>query len=318
MVEWRILRRIQKKAYSDLEATSDCTLSPITVPIAKVSTGEAIQIETFDCFGGVVKPGHDLNAAIGDETRLFDNPITGPIFVEGAERGDTLVVEVLGIDLPEVGVTTTVPGFGALEGWLTQTPAITKFSHIIDDKIRFPVGKGQIIEVDLCPFIGTIGVAPESESVSTTTPGKHGGNMDVSDVCVGNKLYLPVAVEGALFGLGDVHAAQGDGEICGTAVEVPAIITLRFDLLKRHTIEWPRIESDQEIMTVCSARPLEDAARLAFKEMIKWLRRDFGVGTYEAYMLLSVAGSARLAQIVDPLYTVVAKLRKSILEQLRR
>ena len=112
--------------------------------------------------------------------------------------------------------------------------------------------------------------------------------------------------------------AQGDGEICGTAVEVPAIITLRFDLLKRHIIEWPRIESVQEIMTVCSARPLEDAARLAFKEMIEWLRRDFGVGTYEAYMLLSVAGSARLAQIVDPLYTVVAKLRKSILEQLRR
>jgi acetamidase/formamidase len=138
--------------------------------------------------------------------------------------------------------------------------------------------------------------------------------MDVSDVCVGNELHLPVGVEGALFAAGDVHAVQGDGEICGTAVEIPSVLTFKFDLIKKKTIEWPRIESPEEIMTVASARPLEDAARLAFQELIKWLNEDYELSTYDAYMLLSLAAKARLAQIVDPLYTVVAKLSRNLLE----
>jgi len=118
--------------------------------------------------------------------------------------------------------------------------------------------------------------------------------------------------------LGDVHAAQGDGEICGTAVEVPAVVTVKFGLEKGRKIEWPRIESPDETMTVCSARPLEDAARLAFREMIRWLEADYGVNQYDAYMLLSLTATARIAQIVDPLYTVVVKLQKKYLRQLRQ
>jgi acetamidase/formamidase len=137
--------------------------------------------------------------------------------------------------------------------------------------------------------------------------------MDVPDVCVGNTLYLPVATDGALLGLGDVHAVQGDGEICGTAVEVAATVTLKIGLEKNKELEWPRVESRSEIMTVCSTKPLEEATRLAFLELIKWLEQDFGFERYDAYMLLSIAGKARIAQIVDPLFTVVAKLPKKLL-----
>jgi acetamidase/formamidase len=137
--------------------------------------------------------------------------------------------------------------------------------------------------------------------------------MDVPDVCVGNTLHLPVAVEGALLGLGDVHAVQGDGEICGTAVEVSSKVTLKTELEKSKKLLWPRIESKDEIMTVCSARPLEDAVRLAFLELIKWLETDYNFERYDAYAFLSLAAKARIAQIVDPLFTAVAKLPKKLL-----
>jgi acetamidase/formamidase len=139
--------------------------------------------------------------------------------------------------------------------------------------------------------------------------------MDCPDVRPGNTLKLPVFRPGALFGLGDVHAVQGDGEVCGVAIEVNAVVTLRFDLEKGRKIDWPRIESADEIMTVGSARPLEDAARIAFREMVDWLASDHGWEREDAYMFLSVAAKARIAQIVDPLYTVVVKLDKRYLDR---
>ena len=138
--------------------------------------------------------------------------------------------------------------------------------------------------------------------------------MDCADIKPGNKLILPVFRPGALFKLGDVHAIQGDGEICGVAIEVDAIVKLRFDLIKGYNTQWPRIESPSEIMVVGSARPLEDAARYAFREMVEWMVADFGWSKDDAYMFLSLTAKARLAQIVDPLYTVVAKLQKTYLE----
>lgn len=186
----------------------------------------------------------------------------------------------------------------------------TKFVRIEDGIIYYKTEDGRTIELEAKPFIGTIGVAPESEAISTFTPGKHGGNMDCPDVCPGNKLYLPISVEGALFGLGDVHALQGDGEICGYAVEIPSRVRLKLSLKKGHSIEWPRIETPNAIITVCSAKPLEDATRLAFLEMIKWLEQDYGFERYDAYMFLSIAAKSRITQIVDPLYTVEAILPK--------
>jgi len=312
------MRRIGKRQYANLSAITDCTLSPLNKPIATARPGETVQIETFDCFGDVIRPGKDLAEALKEGVEMFHNVATGPIYVEGAEPSDTLLVEILEFELPDLGVTTTVPGFGALEGWFTETPALTRFSEIRDSKITFRSSDNRSVRMDIHPFVGTIGVAPASESIPTTTPGKHGGNMDVPDVCKGSTLKLPVLIKGALFSLGDVHAAQGDGEICGTAVEVPAVVTVRFGLEKGRKIEWPRIESPDEIMTVCSARPLEDAARLAFREMIRWLETDYSVNQYDAYMLLSLTATARIAQIVDPLYTIVVKLQKKYLRQLRQ
>jgi len=312
------MRRIGRRQYANLSAITDCSFSPLNRPIATVRLGEVVQIETFDCFGDTVRPGRDLAEALREGGEMFHNVATGPVYIEGTEPGDTLLVEILEFELPNLGVTTTVPGFGALEGWLTETPALTRSSEIRDSKITFRLGDNRSVIMGIHPFVGTIGVAPASESIPTVTPGKHGGNMDVPDVCKGNMLKLPVAVKGALFSLGDVHAAQGDGEICGTAVEVPAVVTVRFGLEKGRKIEWPRIESPDEIMTVCSAKPLEDAARLAFREMIRWLATDYGVNQYDAYMLLSLTATARIAQIVDPLYTVVVKLQKKYLRQLRQ
>lgn len=297
-----------------LSAIVDCTFSPHNKPVMKVQPGEEVVVETRDCFADVVKPGRELADVLKSGETLFDNPVTGPIYIEGAEKGDTLVVDIINIQVPSLGLTTTVPGFGALEGWLTESPVLTKFIRIHKDRAYFATEKGAEISFPIKPFIGTIGVAPPYESMSTVTPHKHGGNMDVQDVCAGNRLYLPIGVEGALFAAGDVHAAQGDGEICGTAVEVPASLTFRFEVLKHRTIEWPRIESDDEIMTVSSARPLEDAARLAFRELIRWLGEDYKLSPYDAYMLLSLTAKARIAQIVDPLFTVVAKLPKDIIK----
>ena len=293
----------------------DCTFSPHNKPVLRVKPGEQIRIETRDCFADVVKPGRELAEVLKSGERLFDNPVTGPIYVEGAERGDTLVVTIADIQVPSLGLTTIVPGFGALEGWLSQSPILTKFISIRNQRAYYKTEKGSEISFPIKPFIGTIGVAPPFESISTVTPHKHGGNMDVQDVCAGNKLYLPVGVEGALFAAGDVHAVQGDGEICGTAVEVSASLTFKFELIKQKTIEWPRIESNEEIMAIGSARPLEDAARLAFRELIKWLGEDYGLSPYDAYMLLSLTAKARIAQIVDPLYTVVAKHPKDIISR---
>jgi amidase len=306
------MRFVRKSEH--LSEIVDCTFSPHNKPVMRVSPGEEVRLETRDCFADAVTPTHNLTQLLGSGEILFDNPVTGPIFVEGAEKGDTLVVEILDIKIPERGLTAIVPGFGALEGWMSRSVPKTKFSTIKDGMIHYVTEHGKEVIFPARPFIGTIGVSPPIESVSTITPHKHGGNMDVPDVCKGNKLYLPVGVEGALFAAGDVHAAQGDGEICGTAVEIPAELSFKFSLLKGKTIEWPRIESPDELMAVGSARPLEDAARLAFRELIQWLVEDFEYSQYDAYMLLSLTAKARIAQIVDPLYTVVAKFPKEYLK----
>jgi amidase len=308
-----LVRRIRKTPFEELSFINNCTLGPLNRPVATVAPGEVVEVETWDALGNAVKSNQTLEEVIQRSLVLYENPITGPIYVKGAKPEDVLLIEVVDISTPHSGVTVIMPGFGGLEGWLQPSPPLTKFSKIIDGKAIYTLNDGREINIPLKPFIGTIGVSPASEAISTITPGRHGGNMDVPDVCPGNKLYLPVAVEGALIGVGDVHAVQGDGEICGTAIEIPSIITMKIDLIKKKKIDWPRIESPDEIMTVCSARPLEDAVRLAFLELIKWLEEDYGFERYDAYMFLSLATKVRLAQIVDPLFTVVAKLPKTLL-----
>jgi amidase len=312
-----LVRRIRKTPSKELSFTRNCTLGSLNKPIATVKPGETVEVETWDASGNVVRLGQTLEDARQKGIGRYGNPITGPIYVESAEPGDALKIEIIDIRLPNVGWTCVIPGSGGLEGWLQLSPPFTRFSRISDRKIVYALNDGRTVEIPAKPFIGTIGVSPEFEAVPTIVPGRHGGNMDVADICEGNTLYLPVAVDGALLGLGDVHAVQGDGEICGTAMEVSSRVTLKVELEKKKKSDWPRIESRDEIMTVCSARPLEDAVRLAFLELIKWLETDYDFERYDAYMFLSLAAKARIAQIVDPLFTVVAKLPKKMLPKSR-
>jgi acetamidase/formamidase len=305
-------KEINRKPKEKLSLLENCTLNPYTDPIAIVHPGEVVTISTWDAFGGIVTPNQTFQKAVENGLVGSLNPVTGPIFIKGAEPGDTLSVEIIHIELPKYGSCCIIPGFGALEGWLKLLDHKTKICYIENDKILYQADSGKVIRLDAEPFIGTIGVAPSYEAIQTLAPGPHGGNMDCPDIKPGNKLYLPVNVEGALFSLGDVHAIQGDGEICGTAVEIDAKVTVMFSIHKK-TIYWPRIESDDRIMTVCSGKPLEDAMRLAYKELINWMVNDYGWHRDDAYMFLSLVGKTRIAQIVDPLYTVVVKMDKKYL-----
>jgi len=307
-----MITRIDRKPLGELTPWDNSTLNPVTKPVAHVKPGEVIEVSTWDAYGGVVSPSRTFQEAVDLGLAGSLNPVTGPIYVEGASPGDTLAVEILGIELPDWGGSSIIPGFGALEGWLNQLKPKTKISYIKDGKIVYEADHGKTITVEADPFIGTIGVSPAYEAIQTLTPGPHGGNMDCPDIHPGNTLYLPVFREGALLGLGDVHAVQGDGEVCGTALEISAVVKLRLDVVKK-TITWPRIESRDMIMTVCSAKPLEDAARLAYREMVNWMTSEYGWDRDDAYMFLSLAAKARIAQIVDPLYTVVVKLSKEYL-----
>ncbi len=309
-----MVKRIPKIPFDRLTPSTTSTLSPFNKPIATVKPGEEVEIETWDAFGGCVKEGQTRIQATEKGIKVPVNPITGPIFVEGAEPRDSLTVEILGIDLPNTGATTISPGFGSLEGWLNLMIPRTKISKIKAGKVLYKTDDGRVIEIPADPFIGTIGNSPVYEAINTLTPGPHGGNMDCPDIRPGNTLILPVNQPGALFGLGDVHAVQGDGEVGGSAIEIPALVRLRFGLRKSNPIAWPRVESPEEIMTVCSAKPLEDAARLAYRELVNWMVADYGWDRDDAYMFLSVAAKSRIAQIVDPLYTVVAKMPKKYLK----
>lgn len=311
------MRKIAKKPAEKMTQQGDCVFGPNVKPIASVSPGETVEIEAYDCFGDIVRPEHDWKEVLESGEEIFENPVTGPIYVEGAEPGDTLAVDIVDIQVGERGVTALVPGFGLLEGWFSQVPPLSKFSEIKDGEVTFPTSKGKSIKMPVRLMIGTIGVAPATETIATVTPSKHGGNVDTLEVTAGNRLYLPVSVKGALFALGDVHATQGYGEVCGTGVEVSAVVKVKFNVLKGKKIEWPRIESPDEIMTICSARPLDDATRLAVRELIRWLVTDYGLEEYDAYMLLSVAGDVGISQIVDPMYTATAKIRKQLLSQLK-
>jgi len=163
------------------------------------------------------------------------------------------------------------------------------------------------------PFIGTIGTSPEIEAISSLVPDYYGGNMDLPDVGVGAVVYLPVNTDGALLYLGDCHAAQGDGELCGVAIEHPTVTTVQVDLIKDWTIHWPRLETAEFIMTIGSARPMEDAARIAYRELCRWMAADYGFDEIDAYMLLTQAGRVRLGNMVDPKYTLGASIKKSFL-----
>ena len=292
-------------------------IGPYNKPVASVNVGETVTIETLDAFGNKISsPNDDITQIIN---LPYVNPLTGPIHIEGAEKGDTLVVTIHDINVTrDYGVSALIPDFGGLCGTVfTRTlqpplPAKIMLHPINDNGVIFSENL-RIQPIPYEPFYGTIGTAPEIEAVSSLAPGFHGGNMDAADVRPGNKVFLPVSVPGAMFHIGDGHAAQGDGEVCGVATEIPTRGTFTFDLIKANPIGTPRIESNEFIMAVGSARPMEDAARIAFYELILWLEQDYGIDRLTGYQLCSQVARVRLANMVDILYSVVAKFPKKYL-----
>lgn len=290
------------------------TFGPYAEPIARVARGETVVIRTIDAFGDLlVSEEQSPSSVLGP----YLNPQTGPIFVEGAEPGDTLLVKIEAIEATrDWAISCLVPYFGGL----TSTALTAGLQPPLPERVwRYQrTASGGYAwrdewEIPWAPFFGTIGVAPHIEAISSLAPGAHGGNMDVPETTVGNTLSFPVHHPGALFHVGDAHAAQGQGELCGVALEIAARGTFTFDVIKGQRIAWPRIESPEAIMVVGSARPMEDAARIAYAELVGWLEADYGFDLLDAYQLLSQAGGLTVGNMVDTSYSLVAKCPKRYL-----
>jgi amidase len=284
-------------------------------PIAKVDPGETVEIFTEDAFEGrLTSPSQKPSEILGK----YLNPQTGPILVSGAEPGDTLIVHIEDIELTrDYAVSCLVPEFGGLTSTVLsptlQDPLPEKvwiYRRQDDGTFSYDPSKFSIAPQ---PFMGTMGTAPDLEMLSALTPFDHGGNMDVPDVRVGNMLHLPVRVQGAYFFTGDCHAAQGEGEACGVALEISGKVTVTFELKKNRPIRWPRIVSPDEIMTVGSARPMEDAAKIAYKQLVLWLEDEYGFDRWDAYQLVTQAGKLYVGNMVDTYYSLVAKLDRAMI-----
>ncbi len=294
--------------------------NPYREPVARVKPGQRVVIHTEDAFESRIKTAEDLpSQALA--TAKFLNPQTGPIYVEGAEPGDTLVVRMESIEPNrDYAVSCFVPYFGGLTSTtLTRTlqEALPEKVYVWnlheDDGGRYLLNEEVGVRLPWEPFVGTIAVAPDLEAISALSPGPFGGNMDVPDVRPGNKVYLPVWNEGALFYTGDCHARQGQGELCGVALEITSKVTVSFEIIKSGGIEWPRIESEDKLMIVGSARPMEDAARIAYTELIGWLEDEHGFSRLDAYQLLTQAGGLYVGNMVDTTYSLVASIDKRYL-----
>jgi amidase len=300
-------------------------------PALTIKPGDQVTAPTVDAFGfgptGEKMPASTLQYS-ADTVLPSGNPQVGPIYVDGAEPGDTLVVRIVKIEVNRAtGFSSLQGGFGGLSvedkfagpmGLNDPMPEVP-FPWKLDlqrrtARVELKNSRLKSIEIPMHPFLGCLSVAPRwGQTIWSMQPGEHGGNMDAPEVTTGTTAYLPVWVRGAYLFFGDVHAAQGDGETCGTAIEATADVTLAVDVLKGKSIQWPRLENDEFIMTVGSARPLMDAFRIAHVEMVKWLVADFGFDKLEAYQIITQVGTARIGNVVDPLYTVVARYPKKYL-----
>ena len=287
-----------------------------STPVMRVHPGDTIETNTTDALGKDA-------AAAGFKTKA-PNALTGPFYIEGAEPGDTLVVRFLQVDPDHNdGYGTTTPGFGAANS-THYTPMLgagipaKTWVYPIDKAANvatFHAGDSSFsVKIPLHPFLGCVGVAPSAgESRSSLVPAEFGGNMDAPEASVGNTLYLPVNVSGALLSLGDAHAAMGDGEVDGTAIEISARVRVQVDVLKHQTIAWPRFENNDYIMTVGIYRPLDDALRIAFTELIHWMHQSYRLSELDAYELVSKTAIIHLDEMVDPNYVIVAKINKKFL-----
>ena len=281
-------------------------------PVARIAPGESAEFNVADSSGGQLGQASTIHDVAGlDFSKV--NPVAGPVFVDGAEPGDVLKVTLLSFTPSGWGWTANIPGFGLLADEF-KDPALHLWRY--DPKTLAPALFGRWAKVPLKPFTGTIGVAPAAPGLHGIVPPRRvGGNMDVRDIALGTELFLPVEVAGALFSVGDTHAAQGDGEVCGTAIESPMRVALRFDLLKQQALAFPRFRTEGPVsrhldgkgyeVTTGIGPDLMKAARDSVRSMIDLLGRQQGMPAVDAYLLCSVCGDLRISEIVDiPNWTV--------------
>jgi acetamidase/formamidase len=290
-------------------------------PTHRVRPGTLLNLWSEDAFNHALTSVNDVASQLLDSRYL--NPQTGPFYVEGAEPGDTLAIHI--VDLTPArswGASATIPFFGGMTGtdrtallqqalpeatWIYEVDSAAKTvgfqSRFSDFEVALP----------LAPMLGTVGVAPAGGEVrSSLVPERFGGNMDTPEIRPGTTVFLGVNVEGALFSIGDGHYRQGEGESCGTAVEGAMNSVILVDLIKGRAPLWPRLETDDYWMVVGSSRPMEDSWRIAQLEMIRWLSELFDLHEMDAYQLLSQTAESPIANVVDPNYSVVVKVRKSL------
>jgi amidase len=288
-------------------------LSADIEPVLTVTPGARVRIETELNIGDWLHSvderfePHMLNLP-------YANGATGPIRIDGAAAGrDMVVCDIERIELHPPGFTALVPGVGAFPDWI-RGREFGVHSRVVDvrdgeviwsDRVRIPIR----------PMVGVIGTAPLVGGLSTLDNGPNGGNLDVPDLGEGCRVYLPVSVDGALFSLGDCHAVQGDGELCGVgAIEIRTHTTVRLDVTTRPArMTWPRFETDTHIGTIACAKPLEDAFRLAVQELVHWMADEHGFDEPGALLLLGQVAEARCAQVVNPKYTYTCAIAKRYL-----
>jgi len=272
--------------------------SPEMDPVYTAADGESLTIETIDSLNKTIQTGDDLLDSIPDEV----NAATGPIEVEGAEPGDILAVEIEAVQVTEgQGRVVTTPDFGLLQDDEEIEHPATRITEVDGDTIEFD---GHEIPIE--PMIGTIGVATAEETITTLTPHDHGGNLDTTDMTGGTTAYFPVFQDGAMLAMGDSKAAMADGEMCGTGAEIGTEIDVTVSVISDPGVglDRPIVDTGENIKSIASADTMEEAVKLANRDILDLLQADHDMSKTEAYLFSSLVGGLEISQVVDPLVTV--------------
>jgi amidase len=279
------------------------TFVPDLRPVERARPGETVCFDALDALGGQVQVETDVLSGL-DFERI--NPASGPLGVDGTQAGDTLAVHVIAIDMADQGAIVTGPGLGVLGDEVEHHA--TRILPIRDGRVGF----GDLW-IPAEPMIGVIGVAPASGAFATGTAHRHGGNMDTREIGIGAVLYLPVSQPGAMLAMGDVHAVMGDGEVCVSACEVAARITVRVDRIPGRSRDWPVVETAHAVHILVSLPTIEEALVEATRQAVGFVQAARGICREDAYMLCSLCVDIGVSQLVDPNKTAKASIPKFIL-----
>jgi amidase len=290
------MKRVSKKNVCSI-------LSAENPPVLNVAAGESFCLETADCYNNNLKSTEDL---FTEEMVATCNPATGPVYIDGTESGDILQVVIEKISIRDHAVMFVDKGTGALGDKISGA-----------ETVIYPIGENTLIlknglKAGVEPMIGVIGTAPKSKAVPTTTPGEHGGNMDCKIITAGSKVYLPVEVQGALLCAGDIHALQGDGEVCICAAEVSGEIEMRANVVKGF-LPTPCVETTDHIYFIGSALTLDQCQEIVLDMAFQYLTKGLNVKSNYAARVMSLLGELQVCQVVDPLKTMRFALPKKLL-----